>query len=310
MPEVSVVIPTRNRWHLLADGLRSVLAQERVEIEVLIVDDASSDETSRELAAIADGRLRVFRHDRQRGVAPARNQGVREASGEWLAFLDDDDVWAPRKLRTQLDAAARNGADFVYGAAVHVDEHRRAIKIDEPPPASQVRERLLRHNAIPAGCSNVLARTELVRAVGGFDERLFHLADWDLWLRLVEAGRPAASGEVLVAYVKHAENMLTDPDHDVLAELRYLAEKHRSLSDSHGVAFDSVGVSRWIALNHRRAGRRRDAARAYMRGALEYRNAGNAIRAVGVLVGGRPRELAEPAGGGDLLQPDWLEAYR
>src|SRR5439155_20114090 len=105
LPEVSVVIPRRNRWPLLAaHALPSALCQEEVELEVIVVDDGSTDGTPSRLELLADSRLHVRPLEKSRGVAAARNAGIEEARGEWIAFLDDDDLWSPRKLRTHVDA--------------------------------------------------------------------------------------------------------------------------------------------------------------------------------------------------------------
>src|SRR3712207_5655017 len=106
IPEISVVIPTRDRCaELMVAGLPAALGQEGVDHEVIVVDDGSADGTSALLADREEGRLRVIRNDSPRGVAAARNQGLRAALAEWVAFLDDDDLWSPHKLRDQLDAA-------------------------------------------------------------------------------------------------------------------------------------------------------------------------------------------------------------
>src|SRR2546421_12955356 len=101
-PEATVIIPTRDRWPLLAVTLCGALAQEGVTLEVIVVDDGSVDQTPRRLAEVIDERVRVIRHPSSRGVAAARNSAIAAARGEWLAFLDDDDLWAPHKLRIQL----------------------------------------------------------------------------------------------------------------------------------------------------------------------------------------------------------------
>src|SRR5216684_3578198 len=123
IPEVSVVIPTRNRWGLLSrSGLAAALMQKGVDLEIIVVDDGSTDETPGRLAALENPRVRVIRHDQRQGVARARNRGVAEAESEWVAFLDDDDLWSPDKLRRQLELANGSSAGFVYGAAIALDE--------------------------------------------------------------------------------------------------------------------------------------------------------------------------------------------
>jgi len=303
-PEVSVVIPTRNRWPFLSHTLASALAQESVSLEVVVVDDGSDDQTPERLPAVGDPRVRVFRHERGLGVARARNKGIEEARGAWIAFLDDDDTWAPAKLRTQLAALRRERAVFAYASAVHIDEAGNVVAVEiAPEPDALVPQLLTSENPMPAGCSNVVAARDVLRRLGGFDERLFHLADWDLWLRLTASGTGVACPEVLVAYLKHAGNMLTVADRDIFDEFAYLSAKHRAAGADRGLRFDGVALSRWVAAGHRRAGRRRDAARAYLRGALAFRSPGNAVRAVNVMIN---PVAAGPEPLSPLPRPAWL----
>src|SRR4051794_9011163 len=110
-PEVSVVIPTRDRRHLLETTLAAALNQREVDYEVIVVDDGSGDGTATELAAIGDPRLRVLRNGASQGVSAARNRAIAEARAPWIAFLDDDDVWSPELLRRQLETV--RGTDAV-----------------------------------------------------------------------------------------------------------------------------------------------------------------------------------------------------
>ena len=318
-----MVIPTRSRWPLLSTAaLRGALQQEGVDHEVIVVDDGSTDETPEALAALArsEQRLRVVRHETSRGVAQARNAGIAAARGEWVAFLDDDDLWSPRKLRLQLDAAESVGADFVYGVAAWLDEHRRFLYCPAPVDPTGLEAQLLRWNVIWGGCSNVVARRDLVRRLGGFDERLFQLADWDLWIRLALAGGAAVCGEPVLGYVMQPQSMLLTHRADVFAELDYLVEKHRAASVSHAVEFDGARFARWVALGHLRAGRRLEAAQTYLRGARRYRDPGSAARAAGALLGpasipaGRALRRAFPRAAREktlaVAEPAWLELYR
>lgn len=310
-PQVSVVIPTRDRWRFLSSAVEAALSQEGVELEVLVVDDGSRDENEDRLKELGDRRVTVVRSDRSHGMARARNLGIARARAEWVAFLDDDDLWAPSKLRTQLEAASACDGRWAYAAAVVVDERRQALRLaTPPPPAEGLAGRLLARNVLPAGASNVIATTELVRELGGFDEELPHLADWDLWLRLAAVARPAVSGEVLVAYTHHEGNMLLQESRAVMADLERMAAKHRSESLAAGVEFDRVALSRWIAWGHRRAGRRGRAVAAYLRGAVAYRSAGNVVRAIAAALGEGvmrgPRSPDGPIG----VEPDWLRLYR
>jgi glycosyltransferase involved in cell wall biosynthesis len=316
-PDVTVVVPTRNRWSVLSSSaLAAAFAQEDVGYEAVVVDDGSTDATPERLAELEEPRLRVVRHERCLGVARARNAGIEHARGEWIAFLDDDDVWSPRKLRRQLDEASARGATFVYGGSVALDEHKRFIFGHAPPDPACLRTELLRRNVMWGGCSNVVVRTDVVRRLGGFDEQLFQLADWDLWIRLAGDGTAARVEDVLVGCVAHRASMLLTDRRDVFREFEYLVDKHRESATALGVRFDQAGFSRWVAAGHLRAGRRRAAARAYLRDA---RNPGNLGRAAGAFLGESTMENARrllakvpgrvPPDEWSASEPDWLSRY-
>jgi glycosyltransferase involved in cell wall biosynthesis len=316
-PQVSVVIPTHNRWPQIMTTLEGALRQEGVDHEVIVVDDSSTDGTAAGLEGLDDPRLRVLRHERNKGVSAARNTGTESARHEWIAFLDDDDFWAPEKLRAQVEAAAAAGAVLAYGAAVVLNERHEMTALLEAPPASELAIRMLPGNAIPAGASNVLARTDAVRDAGGFDQRLHQLADWDMWLTLLELGPAAVCSDPLVAYVQHSQSMLITDKRNLVDEFDYLAAKHRRLSDRYGVEFDRPGLARWMAWGASRAGRRREAVTGYLRAAAGYAVRGprrwglQSLRDAGrALVGA---ELADTGGRvttDRVPAPAWLDLYR
>jgi glycosyltransferase involved in cell wall biosynthesis len=315
---VTVVIPTQGRWPLLQRTLAGALRQQGVDLELVIVDDGSSDETAERLAELGDRRIRPIRHEVSRHVAAARNAGIAAATGEWIAFLDDDDLWAPNKLRAQLGAAAAQKADFAWCAGLVVDAQCSILETWPARDPDEILELLLRGNWIPAGASNVVARAEVVRELGGFDEKLRHFADWDLWIRLAAAGRGAACPEALVAYVRHPQSMiLTDP-RGVVRELRELAAKHRAAADLYGVRPDRVlpdqaGVFRWLGASQARSGQRARAAAYYLRAGLarspygRRRSLRDAARALlGEVPADRPASIDERLAAGAA----WLTQYR
>src|ERR1044071_9490294 len=168
--QVTIVIPTRNRRALLAMTLRSVLRQQRVDLEVIVVDEASSDDTASTLAAVTYTRLRIIRHDTPHGLSAARNHGAYEARGHWLTFVDDDDLWAPDKVVCQIEAAEAAGRDWVYTGSVNIEGWR--IVHSRPPLAPEDTVAALpRFNAIPGGGSNVMWRRSMWMRVGPFDTR-------------------------------------------------------------------------------------------------------------------------------------------
>ena len=306
-PQVSVVIPTRDRPDWLRRTLRSVFAQRGVTLEIIVVDDGSLAQVGVSGDGAGDLRVTVLRNEASVGVAAARNRGLAAAQGQWTAFLDDDDLWSPDKLRLQL-AALESGAAFAYAGAIVVDPALRPIGSEPAPPPSGLLTALLRDNVIPGGGSNVVAATSVLRELGGFDETFGFLADWDLWLRLAVTSRPAACVETLVAYTHHVGNWSLREPRELTAEFEALARKHHRLSERQGVEFDRVSFGRYLAVSHRRQGRRLAAMRLYLRTGWGERDIGSLVRGVGALLGEQAIRLAghRPTA---PPRPAWLATY-
>jgi glycosyltransferase involved in cell wall biosynthesis len=265
LPEVSVVIPTRNRARLVSRSVRSALAQRDVDLEVVVVDDASDDDTQVALAGVYDSRITVLRNESRRGVSATRNRGIDAAGGRWVAFLDDDDLWSPNKLSEQLGAASKAGAAWAYTGFVQVDERLRVLAGQPPLPPEQVQRCLLARNVLAAGASVVLAERELLRRLGGFDTSLSTLEDWDLWIRLALSGPPAAVLEPLAAYVEHP-GMSTLMVDSVLRAAHQIDERYQGSRDQRSIDFRSL--YRWMGWCSVRADRRLNAVSVYLRAAL------------------------------------------
>jgi glycosyltransferase involved in cell wall biosynthesis len=256
MPDISVVIPTHNRSGLLTVTLRSALRQHGVDLEVMVVDDGSTDDTGDVVAGLRDARVRLVRHETPHGVAAARNRGIAEAAGRWVAFLDDDDLWAPEKLTLQLEAANATNSAWVYAGAVNVDDRLRILEGGPPPPPERMLELLTRYNPVPAGASNVMVRADALARVGPFDPQLRRTEDWDLWIRLARDGPPAAVRRPLVAYRMHLHSNAFVDTAEILTETAVI-------EDRYGIPVDHAAHYRraaWISL---RAGRRWQAAGYY-----------------------------------------------
>lgn len=187
MALVSVIIPTHNRAHLVVDAVESVLQQEGVAFELIVVDDGSSDDTAARLRAYGE-RLRYVRQ-RQRGVSSARNHGVRIARGDWLAFLDSDDQWLRGKLATQRAFhRAAQGIPISQTEEIWVrDGQRINQRAHHHRPVGEFFLASLRRCLVSA--SAVMISRELFEAVGGFDESLDVCEDYDLWLRIAQHAR-------------------------------------------------------------------------------------------------------------------------
>ena len=271
---VTVVIPTHNRADMLEITLASVLAQVDVRFEVVVVDDGS-DLHRRPARGLDDPRVRVVRHPVSRGVAASRNSGLAAASMPWVAFTDDDDLWAPEKLVAQLMALqASPDARWSCVGAVHCDDDLRLIGHGQTPPPGDVSDLLLVRNRIPGGGSGVLAETVLVRELGGFDEALSNSADSDMWIRLGLAAPLAPVARPLLGYRVHGSGMSRQLD-DIYREIGHVRAKYRAERAARGITPGET-VNVWIGDRHQRSGRRLQAARAYAR----------AAPAIGVLLAG------------------------
>jgi glycosyltransferase involved in cell wall biosynthesis len=260
-------MPTRNRADLLGRTLATVLGQRLTDLEIIVVDDASTDHTGDLLAAVGDERLRTIRHPERRGVAAARNLGLTAAAGRWVAFLDDDDLWAPDKLARQVDALLEHpGTRWVLDGAVVVDGRLRVIGAQSPPRTPDLGAALLGSNVVPGGASGVVAERSLVVDAGGFDEELGLLADWDLWIRLALRAPSASIRAPLHAYHLHGGSM-SARDRTGEAELRTVEAKYARERQERGVVLDADAFAFWLADRRQRGHRRLAAADGYLRSA-------------------------------------------
>jgi glycosyltransferase involved in cell wall biosynthesis len=266
---------------LLSRTLRSVLAQRAVDLRVIVVDDGSTDDTRDVVRASADHRVRLVVHDRSQGVSAARNRGIFECEEEWIAFLDDDDLWAPNKLALQLARLHETGREWTYGGSVALSSSLVICAAGAPPSPEVACHDLLLRNVVPAGASNVVVRRSLLDRVGSFDASLRHMSDWDLWIRLAIAAPPAVVDAPLVAYRLHEGNASVDTA-EIAREMTVLDARYLALR--HGKPIDRAYVYRWIAWSSLRMGRRIDALRAYAN-AIRAGDLRSAVRAVAVAVG-------------------------
>jgi PAS domain S-box-containing protein len=184
-PLVSVIIPTHNRARLLQVALASVYSQkglgELFEIEVIVIDDASSDATP-EVVGRYPG-ARHLRLDTNRGLLAALNVGLRAVTGKYVAFLDDDDLWLPEKLSLQVPVLEENPElGLVYSQMIGVSRNHLSLFPPENAPSGSIFRALLMGNFF--GTRNVLVQREAFEKVGYFDETLSTHEDYDMWLRL------------------------------------------------------------------------------------------------------------------------------
>jgi glycosyltransferase involved in cell wall biosynthesis len=217
---VTAIIPAFNRAELIARALASVGAQTSPPREVVVVDDASTDGTADVARRFG---ARVLRHETNRGAAAARNTGIAAAEQPWLALLDSDDEWLPHHLETLwplrdahvvvAGTAIQPGSNRIYGPAFR---HTAVLR----SPAALVWP----DNVIPA--SGALVRTDVVRAVGGFDTALRYAEDFDLWLRVLERGTGIASSRIVYRWHTHGGQKSSDAG-PALSAHRQIVDKYR-----------------------------------------------------------------------------------
>jgi glycosyltransferase involved in cell wall biosynthesis len=184
MPTISVVIPAYNAEKTVRETIESVLKQTFSDFELIVINDGSNDGTWETISSISDSRLKVFSYTNA-GVAVSRNRGIAEASGEFISFLDADDLWTPEKLELQLKALQDHPtADVAYSWTDYIDETGRFIRQGGYTTVhGNVYAKLLLLNFIENG-SNPLIRRQALDAVGEFDPTVVPAEDRDLWLRL------------------------------------------------------------------------------------------------------------------------------
>jgi glycosyltransferase involved in cell wall biosynthesis len=304
--DVSVVIPTYGRWEFVETALRAVALQEGPSVEAIVVADGPRAREWDGREPSLDIPVRILAREDGSGVSDARNRGMDAARGRWVAFLDDDDVWAPGKLATQLAAMDAAGAAFGYSSGVVVNPSMEVRWLELAPEPEQLRVHLVENNPIPACSSNLVIRADLRERIR-FDTELMHFADWDFAVQLITAERGAAVFDVQIGYLWHDANMHTSRLAGIEREFGHFRAKHLR----EGLRLGGPSQSRWIAGSHREAGHRVRAAAAYLRGAVRYRSLPDVVRAGGVLLGERamaagsrrPQHMTGP-------RPDWLALYR
>jgi len=233
MPKVSVVIPTYNRPNFLRAAVRSVLGQTFQDFEIVIVDDASTGETQAVVASFGDPRIRYLRHDQNRQISGARNTGVQAATGEFVAFLDDDDEWRREKLEKQVHiletSASTVGVVYTAFEQVNVPSGEVVGQIS-PIKRGHILHELCSRNWVGTA-STVCLRRKCFDEVGLFDERMTFGEEYDMWIRVAHRYDFRYLDEVLVRYGLHRRRLSRNFD-IMISGLEWQLEKHRAFFGS------------------------------------------------------------------------------
>jgi glycosyltransferase involved in cell wall biosynthesis len=187
MPKVSVIIPTHNRAGYLGGAIESVLKQTFKDLEVIVVDDNSTDNTAEVVRRFKNRRINYIRKNTNKGPSAARNTGLAAARGKYIAFLDDDDEWVPHKLQKQVELLDKCQPNIcgVYSNRLVLDKSTNRV-ISASPQTNRLRGDLLSQLFIgsPIHTSTVLIRKRCLDEIGLFDETMSYMEDRDLWIRL------------------------------------------------------------------------------------------------------------------------------
>lgn len=205
-PLVSVIIPTKNRCRLLVRAIESVWEQTWKNMEVIVVNDNSTDDTAAVLKDRYGDRITVIHNKESQGGAIARNQGIALAKGKYIAFLDDDDTWVAEKIEKQINDLVLNPAASVITCSyysIHTNGTKNIVRVSFNP------ELLLQDNYL-GGASMYLTTKENLEKIGGFTPGLRSGQDWDLLIRLNEIGKIQVTDIPLVNYYEHNEARITN----------------------------------------------------------------------------------------------------
>ena len=185
MPTISVIIPAYNAERTIIKTVQSVLQQTFSDLEIIAIDDGCTDRTLELLQNVEDNRLKIFSYENG-GLPVARNRGIARAEGEFISFIDADDMWTPDKLELQLAALQQNSmAGVAYSwTACFIDGQEESIFPYEPVFfEGNVYDKLLVNNIVSNG-SNILVRKQAIESVGQFETTLKSCEDWDFYIRL------------------------------------------------------------------------------------------------------------------------------
>lgn len=239
-PTVSVIIPTYNRADLVVRALRSVLDQTYQNFEVIVIDDASEDNTRDAVKSFNDERITYIRQNENKGGSAARNRGIKVTKGKYIAFLDSDDEWLPEKLEKQValfeSVPLKVGA--IYTGLVYIKEDNKQLGKRIPELEGDISKHVVFDNCV-GPLSSGIVRKECLENCGLFDERLPACQDWDIWIRIAKKYDFAFLEEPLVKYNLDNEKITTNPKakatgHRMILE-KYLEDikKNRQAHSNH-----------------------------------------------------------------------------
>lgn len=299
MPSVTAIILTYDRLHMLKRSVASARWQTHGDLEILVVCNGAGDDTRAWLASVDDPRLLVLELPTNISPPLARNEGLAAAGGEWVGFMDDDDVWAPDKVESMVNAAVRADRCWAYCGAIYIDPDGGVISGRPPLPLEELVHELPVAYTVPGGLSGMMWRTDALPDGGLIDEAMTYCSDWDISLRLLAAGLPAHDDRPLVGYRQHpgawSRGVALQQD-----EFDMIERKHATLRGTRHIHRGEH--YRYVAAQAARAGDRREALQLYL-SALRHRDSRSLSRIMGALLPVRLQLLARRV---LLSDPDYI----
>ncbi|NET85484.1 MAG: glycosyltransferase [Moorea sp. SIO1F2] len=212
MPTISVIVPVYNGEKTILETIQSIQAQRFSDFELIVINDGSTDGTLDVISTVKDHRLKVFSYENG-GLPVARNRGIRRSRGEFITFIDADDLWKPDKLELQLAALHKNPeAGVAYSWTAFIDDNSKFLFAWQPLYwEGNVYPQLLIRNFISSG-SNIMVKRKYIEAAGEFDPSLKSVEDWDYYLRLAALCPFALVPKYQILYRRSSQSMTSKVD--------------------------------------------------------------------------------------------------
>ncbi len=232
MPLISVIVPLYNGEKTIRETVKSILNQSLQNFELIIINDGSQDASLEMVSNFQDSRIKVFSYPNS-GISTTRNRGISHATGEYISFIDADDLWTPNKLESQLKALQENPkAAVAYSWSDHINEFGQPLNRGSYMTVNgDVYPKILLIDFIANG-SNPLIRREALMEVGGFDESLSTSADWDMWVRLAARYHFVAVPSPQILYRISGSSMSSNVDKQEAESLQVIEKAFTQVPDS------------------------------------------------------------------------------
>lgn len=226
-PLVSVIVPTYNRARLIQEAIDSVLSQDYPNFELIVIDDGSTDNTAAIVGTINDLRLRYVQQN-NRGRSNARNHALSLARGDFITFLDSDDLYLPRKISLQVDYLLTHpGTGMIYTSAYCIDDDGNMLQHKyEATVSGMIYEQIAFFQPVTITLPTVMARHKVFEHIGGFDEKMHRFEDTDMWRRISKSYRIDALPIFSCKLRTHDDNSLRNQKPEqIVTALEYYSQK-------------------------------------------------------------------------------------